>query len=213
MIRLSYTALADYMTSSAHSQRKTLFDYKYPDEDEPRAKRLYYREARQAIRAYHVGEHSDSWLEEQAVSLAETAAIAHSPQAASRLRSNSRTLYSYARHYTSTELTLLPHFSGVLNIGNVEVRIIADLHATVRNSEKVIRLDHSRDNPDPKYCSIVTQLMYEAACAHELVLPTSAFIVRHIASRRDFKGARVGARILKDITASCANIEAIWAAL
>ncbi|MFO1486698.1 MAG: hypothetical protein U1F71_25285 [Verrucomicrobiaceae bacterium] len=213
MIRLSYTALADYMTSSAHTQRKTLFDYKYPDEDEPTAKRLYYREARQAIRAYHVGKHPENWLEEQAISLADTAAIAHSTQAASRLKSNARTLKSYSEHYSSTDLTLLPHFSGTVLYGDVQIRIVADLHAKEKKSEKIIRLDHSKDAPDQKYCSVVTQLMYEAACAAGLQLPTSSFVVRHVASRTDYKGARAGARILKDISASCANIEATWAAL
>jgi hypothetical protein len=213
MIQISYTALADFMTSSQAIQRKTLIDYKYPDEDEPRAKRLYYREARDAIRAYHVGKKPTEWLEEEAARLAERAALAQSKPSSVRLRSNSRALTAYVRHYDSDQIQLSEPFKGQLIFGNVTIRVNADLHGIERNREKIVRIDYSKTTPDSKYCSIVAQLMYEAACASELSLPPSAFVIRHIETKIDYASARKGARLLKDIVATCENIEGIWTTL
>lgn len=210
MIQLSYTALADFMTSSPTIQRKTLLDYKYPDEDEPKAKRLYYREARDAIRAYHTGSKTPEWMQEMAAKLADLAANNTSKPAAARLNNNSRALTAYARGYGSDQIDLGTPFKGILTFGNVSIRISADLHGTERKKEKIIRLDYSKVSPEPRYSAIVTQLMFEAALAGGLVLPTSAFVVRHIESRSDFALARKGARVMRDIMATCENIAGIW---
>lgn len=210
MIQLSYTALADFMISTPAAQRKTLIDYKYPDEDEPVAKRLYYREARDAIRAYHNGQKSIDWMQESAARLADLAANNPSKPAATRLKNNSRSLTAYAGSYDSDQIQLAAPFKGQLNFGNVSIRINADLHGVERKREKVIRLDYSKDTPDSRYCTVVAQLMYEAATAAGLILPTSAFVIRHIESHTDFAPARKGARVLRDITATCENIEGIW---
>jgi hypothetical protein len=209
-IRLSYTALADFMTASPSTQRKTLLDYKYPDEDEPKAKRLYYREARDTIRAYHTGKKDQQWMQEAATRLADLAANTQSKPSAARLKNNSRTLNAYARGYQSSQIALDSPFKGELAFGNVSIRISADLHGIERRKEKIIRLDYSKIAPDTKYCSVVAQLMYEAAVAAGLTLPASAFVIRHIESCSDFAPARKGARLLRDITATCENIEGIW---
>lgn len=60
--KLSLKGLADFMTASPSRQRKILRAYKYPSEDEARAKILYYREARDRIAAFHVSPHDVSWL-------------------------------------------------------------------------------------------------------------------------------------------------------
>lgn len=210
MIQLSYTALAEFMTASPTIQRKTLIDYKYPDEDEPRAKRLYYRESRDAIRAYHHGSKSNEWLEESAARLADLAANSDSKPSAVRLKNNARALAAYARHYDSSQIQLSQPFKAQLTFGEISVRINPDLHGFERKREKVIRLDYSKEALDPRYCTIVAQLMYEGALAGGLDLPTSAFIIRHIESRTDFAPARKGARISRDIMATCENIEGIW---
>jgi len=210
LIRISYTALADFMNSSPTAQRKTLFDYKYPDEDEPKAKRLYYREARNTISAYHEGAKSPEWMQEAAARLADLAANNQSRATATRLTNNARALTAYARAYEADQIKLTQAFKGTLAFGNVEIRINADLHGLEKNKEKIIRLDYGKETPDAHYCAIVTQLMYESALATGLTLPTSAFVVRHIESKQDFAPARKGARLLRDITATCENIEGIW---
>lgn len=210
LIRISYTALADFMNSSPAAQRKTLSDYKYPDEDEPKAKRLYYREARNTINAYHEGAKSPDWMLEAAASLADLAANNQSRATANRLANNARALTAYARSYDADQIKLAEAFKGSLAFGNVEIRVNADLHGLEKTKEKIIRLDYSKEAPDARYCAVVAQLMYESALAAGLSLPTSAFVVRHIESKQDFAPARKGARLLRDITATCENIEGIW---
>jgi hypothetical protein len=213
MIQLSYTAIADFILASPTVQRKTLRDYKYPDEDEPLAKRLYYREARDSIRAYHNGTKEPEWLQEQSDRLAQLADLNPKTPAKVRLKNNARTLLAYSRHYEGNQLSLSQPFKGTLSYGPVTIRVNPDLFAEEKAKHKIIRLDHSRDTPDPKYCTIVAQLMYEAALSSGLSLPASAFVVRHIESRTDYSPARKGARVLKDVMATCENIVGIWTML
>ena len=42
MIKLSVKGLADYMMASPAAQHTTLRDFKYPDKDEAKSRRLYY---------------------------------------------------------------------------------------------------------------------------------------------------------------------------
>lgn len=213
MIKLSFHALADFMSSSPAKQRKTLFDYKYPDEDEPTAKRLYYRESRDAIRGYHAGSKDSEWLEDKASRLEDLASVNPSKPASVRLKSNSRALRAYARNYDSDAIILSDPFKGSLTYGDIVISVNTDLRGIERKKEKIIRLDYSRDEPDAKYCSIAAQIMFEAACEADIDLPTSAFVIRHIESRTDYTPARKGARILRDIEATCENIQAIWQTL
>jgi hypothetical protein len=66
--RLSIKGLADFMTASASRQRSLLRAYKYPKEDESRAKILYYREARDRVAVYRqsrpppeLARHASDW--------------------------------------------------------------------------------------------------------------------------------------------------------
>jgi hypothetical protein len=61
MIKIGVKGLAKFMTSTAAAQRKVLQDYKFPDEDEPKAMRLYYGEAVDSIRTYHGRELPVDW--------------------------------------------------------------------------------------------------------------------------------------------------------
>src|SRR5262249_19128293 len=106
MKKLSIKGLADFMTASPSRQRTILRQYKYPDEDEPRAKILYYREARDRVAAHHSAGHHPSWLVTQAVSLEQLAANSTS-RARTRLRHNARGLRSYAQHFGLKQYTVV----------------------------------------------------------------------------------------------------------
>jgi hypothetical protein len=87
------------------------------------------------------------------------------------------------------------------------------LFGSENGKQKIIRLDHAKEIPDARYCAVVAQLMYEAASSAGISLPTSSFVVRHIESRTDYAPARKGARVLKDVMATCENINGIWGTL
>jgi hypothetical protein len=213
LIRVSCKMVADYMSSTPSKQRKTLAEYKYPDEDEATAKRVYYREARDAVRTYHSGTKSSEWLSEQGDKLADLAALAQRGPTRTRLNSNARTIADYAGHYSSAHIKELERFRGIVTYGRIQIKVTPDLVGIERSRKKFVRLEHGREEPTPRYAAVMCQLMYEAAMAAGLDLPTSAFVVRHIGGRKDFAAARKGARLLSDIDATCRNIEGIWETL
>src|SRR5205823_522749 len=100
--KISVRGLAKYMTSSPAGQRKVLRDYKYPDEDEPSAMRLYYKDATDRIQAYHGSAHDRSWLQVKAADLAELAQLTPG-RPGTRLRHNARALTAYERHFAMKE--------------------------------------------------------------------------------------------------------------
>ena len=126
---------------------------------------------------------------------------------------NARTITDYAKHYGSGEILDLEAFVGTVEYGRVQIRISPDLVGVVKGRKKFIRLEHGKDEPNPRYCSVMCQLMYMAALERGLELPVSDFIVRQIAGKKDFATARNGARLVADIDATCRNIEGIWETL
>jgi hypothetical protein len=211
MIKLTYSGVADFMASTPSKQRKILTEYKYPDEDESRAKIFYYREARESIVAYHKGKKSNSWLEQQGTRLGEMAALEDRNSARrSRLQNNSRTILDYSRNYNSDSCQILDQFSQKLLIGGVVISVYPELHVTERNREKMIKLDFGKNAHNDDYNRISCQLLLMAATEAGFDLPSSSFGVRHIATKSDIRKGRVGARLEKDIEATCNNIAAIW---
>jgi hypothetical protein len=85
VIKMSVKGLAKFMTASPSGQRRILREFKFPDEDEPRAMRLYYGEATDAIKAYHSNGHARQWLHDQADALSQLA-MSLGGQSAIRLR-------------------------------------------------------------------------------------------------------------------------------
>ena len=214
LIKLTYAGVADFMASTPTKQRKILTEYKYPDEDEPRAKVLYYREARDLISAYHNGKKENVWLEEQAIRLSEMAALEPKKSARrTRLENNSRTLLDYSRNYKSTSCDILPQFSHKLEIEGVLISVFPELHIIERKKEKLVKLDFGKKPHDDHYNKVSCQILYLAALSSGLELPSNAMAVRHIATKTDFKKARAAARVENDIEATCGNISAIWGAL
>jgi hypothetical protein len=57
VIRISVKGLAKFIEGGPSAQRRVLREYKYPDEDEPSAMRLYYRDATDRIYAFHKNSH------------------------------------------------------------------------------------------------------------------------------------------------------------
>jgi hypothetical protein len=201
--------LADYMTASASRQRVILRQFKYPLEDESRAKILYYREARDRIFAYHKADRGRDWLTNEA-SVLEALARASGGRTGQRLRHNARAISSYATNFSSRQFEILKDLS--LNLAKAGVRIsaIPDLHVTEGKRAKIIKLDFSKDPPPLQLVRVVSQVMLEASDAAGLGLTGSAVLYLDVPRGAEYRAARSGSRIARDIEASCATIAAVW---
>jgi hypothetical protein len=212
MIRLSIRGLAKYMTSSPAGQRKVLRDYKYPDEDEPSAMRRYYKDATDRIRVYHRPGHEPSWLRAKVLELSELARLTPG-RAGAKLRHNARALAAYEKHFAGRSLLPLPNLRLRLDIGNVVIGVSPDLHAIERKKAKLLKFDFSVAAPSDDMIKIVSQVMFEAAKGSVADLTSSSIEYVDVTRGNEFRGARAGARTLREIEAACATIENVWASI
>jgi len=209
VIKISLTGLAKFMTSGPAAQRKVVHDYKYPDEDEPKAMRLYYLEAVDSIKAYHLNKHPATWLDQQAERIGELAATV-SGMTRSRLNNNARAVRQYAQNFGARKFTILDDLKLALFFGSVRVTVIPDLHVREYKKEKIVKLGFSRSEPEGQLVRIVSQSMFEAYRTAEGAITSSNVLYLDVARGIEHRGARVGARLMTDIRAACENIEALW---
>jgi predicted RNA-binding protein with EMAP domain len=209
MIKISLTGLAKFMTSGPAAQRKVVHDYRYPDEDEPKAMRLYYLEAVDSIKAYHLNKHPAAWLNEQAERIGDLAATVGG-MTRSRLNNNARAVRQYAENFGARNFTILNDLKLALVFGSVRVTVIPDLHVREANKEKIVKLGFARTQPDGQLVKIVSQSMFEAYRTAEGAITSSNVLYLDVARGIEHRGARVGARLMTDIKAACENIEALW---
>lgn len=209
MIKISVKGLAKFMTSSPAAQRKVLHDYKFPDEDEPKAMRLYYGEAVDSVRAYHSGQLPVSWLREQADHISQLASSADGMKG-TRLRNNVRGLRHYADNFSNRQLTVLGDLKLALMFDGVRVTVVPDLHVQEGSREKIIKMDFAKAQPEGELVKIIVQSMFEAFRVEQGSITPSAVLYLDVARGDEHRGARVGSRLFTDIKAACKNIEALW---
>lgn len=208
MKKLSIKGLADYMTAPEARRRKIIHDHKYPSDDEAKAKRTYYREARDRIAAYHRSGREPHWLLDQAGQI-DSVAAGSMGQTKTRLRHNARAVRAYAKNFADRKFEILPEMTLGLFYGEVKISVFTDLHVRENGKEKIIKLEF-KDSVDPQVVKIISQGMYEAADQAGLSLPASSVLYLDVTKGEEHRGARIGARMASNIEAACLNISAIW---
>jgi len=208
MIKISLKGLAKFMTASAVAQRKILRDFKHPD-PEGSAQARYYKEARDRIAAFHRHQHGDGWLSQEAGTIA-SHALASTPATRVRLQNNARALRAYERHFGGRQFEILPDVSLDLKYAGVRISVQPDLHVREQGREKIIKLEFSKKEPDGKAVRVIAQGLFEAASNAHLGLSSGDVLYMDCVRGAAHKGARVGARMAKEIEAACQNIAALW---
>jgi len=209
MKRLTLTGFVDYMTSEASKQRSILKQYKYPEEDESRAKILYYRDARDRIAAYHRGNENPDWLTQNANQLQLLAKICTGSRK-TRLSHNARVLSAYRKYYSKNNYQLLPDIHFALQFEDVLIGVRPDLHVMEGRREKIIKFEFGVKRPSQREINIVSQLLLEAANKFQLRYTGANVLYIDVARGHEHRGARLGSRMSRDIEATCQNISAIW---
>ncbi|MFH2001901.1 MAG: hypothetical protein ABIK28_19635 [Planctomycetota bacterium] len=208
MPRISLKGLANFMTSGAARQRKILRDYKYPD-PEGAAQAGYYRDARNCILEYHREGREEAWLYERHRHLRGQSIVAP-PQVKPRLENNARAVRQYARNFSGRNFTILENVPLALAFSGVTVSVYPDLHVNERNREKIIKLDFSKQPTNDQAIRIMSQAMFEAQVQAGMGLTSASVLYLDVPRSQEYRGARAGSRMLREIEAACENITAIW---
>ncbi len=209
MIKVSVKGLAKFMTARPAGQRTILRGYKYPTEDEARAQITYYREARDRIAAFHAEGHDAEWLRGQAAQLSQLGG-ALGGHSETRLRHNARGLRQYAIAFGSVTYEVLGDLRlGVVHHG-VRITVVPDLHVRDHGKEKVLKFEFASEAPDVEAVRIVSQVMYEAARGTVQDLTSASVAYIDVPRGVIHRGARAGARRVRDIEAACQAIAALW---
>ncbi len=209
MKKLSVKGLAEYMTADASRQRSILRSYKYPEEDDARAKIIYYRDARDRISAYHRSGQEPNWLLRGADELRGLANL-NRGNTKTRLTHNARALTAYEHYFSQREFEVLADLKLQLQYGDVTITVNPDLHVKEANREKIVKLDFGVEIPDQRLINILSQTMFEATQTNGLSIAGSGILYLDVPRGAEYRAARIGARLRKDIEATCENISAIW---
>ncbi len=209
MIKISVKGLAKFMTSSPAAQRRVLHDYKFPNEDEPKAMRLYYGEALDSIKSYHRRQLPVNWLRDQADTISQLAYSVNG-MSRTRLKNNARGLRQYADNFASRQFAVLSDLRLALVFDNVRVTVAPDLHVREGTREKIVKLDFGKSEPQDSLVKIIVQSMFEAFRLDERSITPSSVLYLDVARGDEHRGARVGSRVLTEIRAACKNIEGLW---
>lgn len=209
MIKISVKGLAKFMASSPAAQRKVLHDYKYPDEDEPSVMRLYYKDATDRILAYHRSGHDREWLRSKAKDVADLARLTPG-RPGTRLKHNARGLTLYEQHFAGRKFEPLGQLRLKLGVGDVTITVSPDLYVAEKGKPKLLKLEFAVDTPSDDFVKTVSQTMFEAAKGNVDGLSPSSVLFLDVPRGAEHRGARAGARMLREIEAACKNIGSMW---
>src|SRR4029077_2338328 len=208
MIKLTVKGLAKFMTKGPASQRKILRDFKFP-QPEGFVQTIYYAEARQAIRNYH-GEGNDPATLVGAVDSLRAEADRSEGHTRTRLEHNIRALESYLEHFADRKFKILQAPRLEYAHRTVAVSATPDLFVEESGREKLIKPELGADVPDKTMIKIILQVSYDAAIRAGLQIRPQDVIYLDASRAVQHRGARVRARLRRDIEAACENIEAMW---
>ena len=209
MKQISVKGLAEFMSASPSKQRTIVRRYKYPKEDEARAMRIYYREAKEVVEAHHRRGQGPDWLLEEAARLTTLSDFLEGPSR-TRLRHNVRGLRAYAAHFAARPFEILKGVSAPLTFGDVRISVVPDLHVREGKNEKVIKLEFGVEPPSETEVKVISQLMFEAVLVSGLPLPAAGVLYLDVERGKEHRGARAGSRMKRDIEAACKTISDIW---
>lgn len=209
MKKISVKGLADFMTASAATQRKIVHEYKYPKDDEARAKTIYYRETRDRISVYHASGHLPTWLTDEAASIG-LLADGSIGKTKTRLKHNRRALIDYKNHFCSRGFVVLDDRLLTLKHHDVLIKVYPDLHVEEKGREKFIKLEFGVNEPSTEVVKIISQVMFESCLSSGLTVKSSDVLYLDVPRGKEHKGARMGAMMKKNIEAACKTFSAIW---
>jgi len=184
------------MAANDARRRTIVRRFKYPREAEAFAMIKYHQEARDAITAYHSGNHDAAWLRSLGDQLDAFAASVTSPTR-TRIRHNARAIHAYANHFANREFEVLPAPKLRLAYIGVTISVVPDLRVRERSEEKIIKLEFGKDQPSDREMKVVSQVLFEAARVGGLQMPARSVLYLDVARGAEHREARLGAQLAR----------------
>ena len=211
--RITLTDFVKFMMASSSQQRTILRRHKYEDDVEGVAIRKYYREAYNTLHRFYRGDHPPAWLSNQADFLAATSAPP-TPRARARIDHNIHSIRRFEMCFGNRKIEgISPGPMLSYSHDGLVVKVYTDVFGSEGRYDRLIKF-HFADSKNPEqFSKIVCQIMFEAACDAGHIISSSAVRVWDRYSCEEYKLARVGARMKKDIEATCTAIVALWETL
>jgi hypothetical protein len=220
--RLSVNRLAEYIMSKGARQRSILKDRKYPDDEFNKG--MYHRESSDAISQYIAdGAVDPTPLFNKLKSLKQM--TTSKVGTARRINSNIDALERFSEMLDKIDLLgatpVLGHNNPPhLKIHNVDVSVRPEivLRGTAGKGRKcvgAIKLHFSKTWPmneeSAGYVSAIVQEFCGAhlLCGDEIINPTYCQVI-DVGSGEVFAGVKATTKRMKDVTAECQNIAALW---
>jgi hypothetical protein len=210
VIKLSVKSFTSFMTSNSTTQRKILRTHKYPS-PEAAAKIMYYSDARNTLRDYHVISRVPEWLESRAQAV-EVKARAFSGQKKLRLLKNAAVIRNYIQsRYVRAGVISTSKRTFKAEYGQVIINITPDLCFRERGTFHYALFNFADKPIEKKAINISLQLLFEIGKSQRALTHTNQVEQYDLKALTLSRGARQGARISREIEDACQNIEAIWA--
>ena len=121
-----------------------------------------------------------------------------------------RAVRLYERNFGSRSFEPLSPIRLNLEFYAVRISVVPDLHILENGKEKLVKLDFGVKAPEPELTKIIAQATFEAAAGHVRGLTSSSILYLDVARGKEYRGARAGARTMREIEAACLNIAALW---
>jgi hypothetical protein len=113
-------------------------------------------------------------------------------------------------HFLQSRFTVLNTPSPVYKHGDVEVKATPDLYVEEAGKRKLIKLDFSAKKPDEATIEIILKVMHEAATLANLNVAPKDVIYLDVARQTHHIGAKLNARLRREVDAACETIADIW---
>ena len=163
------------------------------------------------IAAYHnQDDRTRAWLVTEARRLADEAQTL-SGRSQVRLMHNARAIRAYSRSFWNRNWWFAGNPPDLyLEYSDVRVSLHPDLMVTESDRMRVVKCDFTTREPDPYAIKIVTQAMFQACGLKGLDIPSSAVRYLDVSRGNEHRGARMGARVGRELEAACQMLSAIW---
>jgi hypothetical protein len=192
-------------------QRKILRDFKFPD-PEGHAQALYYADARLVIQKFHRNGYPRTWLLDQSSRIRTKEATDRSATR-QRLDHNARAIAAYSDHATEGRLQFITIPPLHFNQGRVSISVSPDLHYKPEDRTALVLLNYSVDPLTLKQRQVMAQLLFQAAASLGVDARPGDVRLRDCTSGQEVAASATRAKVLREIEATCDNIEAIWDSL
>jgi len=206
--KIAMTSFADFVAGTESSKARILKGYKYPN-DEGMAMAKYYLPTKSAISDFHENKYNRQWLIEKAVELQESA-LTPSSSLRTKLLNNSRSIKSYAEHFSDHHYNILENVKFPFTLGGVTINVTPDLHVEDGGVERYFKFSFTKKKLKFDYVRTIVACMSYGLNVHQAVNQPDAVALIDVPSGIVHSGVKITDAIVEELSKSCSNLTETW---